>query len=120
MILQFNSDTGTDYAYEAVYSNGSSAPGGAAGSTSLHACGLPGTGGYQGSCDILIPGYTSTTFLKALTSVSSIPISSSVVQTIFYGGSWSASAAAVTKIVLTVNGAYNFAAGTVATLYGMQ
>ncbi len=120
VILQFNSDTGTDYAYEAVYSNGSSAPGGAAGSTSLHACGLPGTGGYQGSCDILIPGYTSTTFLKALTSVSSIPISSSVVQTIFYGGSWSASAAAVTKIVLTVNGAYNFAAGTVATLYGMQ
>ncbi len=125
--VQFNGDTAANYGDVFIYNPGSGAvsAGQSAGAAYGH-LGWLGEGGVAsaGLIEATIPRYADTTFDKvyrATTYASGAPTPAGSKITLNAGGDWN-SKAAITSIHLTAgaSGTATFAAGTVATLFGVD
>jgi hypothetical protein len=125
VFMQVNGDTGAHYAYTALTSNpgGTSSSGSEATANAVIGVvdGASIVGGSVGTCEATIPGYAGTTFDKGATSsgVSNQGSGSLLISLVDIAWMWQSNAA-ITSILLSLNGAGNFVAGSVFTLYGLQ
>ena len=110
--LQFNSDSGSNYSYTYIQSDGSSSTATRASSQTTMQFG--NFTGEQSLSIINIQNYSNTTTYKTASTKTSAP--NTVVQA--FVGLWR-STSAITRIDLTLN-ADNFNTGCVATLYGIK
>lgn len=124
--LTFNGDGGANYASGGLYNSGTgTTPTDYQGGTAQTSCvvgWLAQDGGAQATAMIeaSIPRYTDATFPKAYTAschTSASPTANRLMVDV--GGDWTGQAA-ITRITLSVDNAGTFAAGTVATLYGVE
>ena len=123
--LQFNGDAGSNYLWQQVNGNGSTAGANGNGSsavTSLVPCNIPGAtapSNDSGSCEISVPSYAATTFNKQVYSVAGYrSATGSAGSTAWVGtGSWE-STAAVTSLTATDDGGGNWNAGSTFAIYG--
>lgn len=120
VILRFNNDSGTNYDWQSVIHQGAtSTPASSTSQTQGVAGVVPGTSttGGVGQTEVVIPGYARTTFQKTChASMFYYSAGTTLLRTV--GTLWK-STAAITRVDLIGNGG-NLAAGTVATLYGID
>lgn len=123
MNLRFNSDTGANYATEAIFGQASAA--GATESLAQTSMPMPdfaaasAPANHPGIYNITIPWYTSTAFIKLVHTQSTISFGTATNQftTRSMSGRW-ASTSAITSITLTPS-AGNFITGSSFVLYGI-
>lgn len=120
--IRFNNDGSTNYSYYQMYGqNATPVSAATTGSTGFGVLLTPGTtdtAGRFGSCEALIPNYTSSTANNSISVVGG-----GVQQTNTYTGTWfgyrTTDTNPVTRIQVLVNAAGNFVAGSRFTLYGI-
>jgi hypothetical protein len=129
ILMQFNSDTGADYAAQTVYgvqaltpAAGGFATGtiGGGQSTSLFVGPLDcasAPSNASGVITIEIPNYSGTTFSKKVLA-NSIDTFNSTNMAIEVTGGWWTSTSAITAMSFTVSGGSNFVTGSTFVLYG--
>jgi hypothetical protein len=119
VILQFNSDTGSNYTVHGLNIASSTVTGVVTTSTtSAKMCSVPASTGIAASCMSVIPNYANTTFPKViLSNGSDIDSISSGTNDIYtsLGSGWN-NTAAITSI--SIIGPANFGNGTIVSLYG--
>lgn len=112
MLMQYNSDTGTNYSSTVLSGNGSTTESFRGSGTNDMYCGRIST--TQSVNIIQIQNYSNTTTYKTFISRGN----NSAARVSAFVGLWR-NTAAITTVTLTFNGAGNFASGTTATLYGI-
>ena len=124
LIIRFNGDTASNYDYQRDLGNGTTALATSAAGTNLplvgFVVGANATAGRAGAVSIRIPGYASTAFNKLALgvggSVQGTATSGFLGENSFVN--WR-STAAINQVTLSLQSGGNFAAGTIATLYGL-
>jgi hypothetical protein len=112
--LQFNGDTGSNYSVTFLYGDGSSAVSGRASSqTSISGMGRLST--VESSSIINIQNYSNTTTNKTVIGRGGAANSLTIASV----GLWR-NTAAITSVVLRIEGGGNISAGTTLTLYGIK
>lgn len=122
MILNFNSDTGSNYTTEECFSSAATTTSSATGAASAANVGRVSTTlntGFAGSGSITVPNYSGTTFAKNINAATTAVQSgaNSTLGSNFYA-IWN-SAAAIATIKLALGSANNFVVGSKFTLYGL-
>lgn len=112
-LVQFNSDTGTNYSTTFLYGNGSAAVSGRASSATSTIQGRAGNATF-GTSYIQFQNYSNTTTYKTVLSRGG----SASGLVVAYVGLWR-STAAITSIKLTSESGNNFSNGSMFTLYGI-
>jgi hypothetical protein len=119
--LRFNGDTGTNYFYHRLQSDGATATAGSGGATSdivfSRGAGATAAAGIFGSVVADIHDYTSTTKNKTTRSFTGFDLNGSG-NIYLYSGLW-LNTAAITSITIYPNG-NTIAAGTTYSLYGIK
>jgi hypothetical protein len=121
--LQYNGDTGNNYDYQAIYGNGSSAPGGAvetgvANYSPASIAGASSSANYPSTVHVLIGAYAGTTFYKTANSIAFGADGSPAPQSIASGGGWR-STSAITSIKIFLGSGDAFVNGSQFNLYGL-
>lgn len=123
--MQFNGDTSSDYTSQYLYATGSGTFAGVISpATSIQIGAVMGTSGgtaIPGVVQLMIPGYSSSTFSKYAQTQASFQTNSGVngpgLQ--FFSVLWDQTAA-IASIALFLNSGGNFTVGSQFTLYGLQ
>jgi hypothetical protein len=126
LILQFNSDTGTNYGHQWLYNNSSTTAAGNVGAVETVLYLGQVVDGSAGSTlastvRIEIPNYAGTTFIKQLTAqMNRLPSTSSTtnLQSVASVGFWN-STSAITRIDVKCDSG-NLASGSTVSLYGLS
>jgi hypothetical protein len=118
--LQFNSDTGSNYALHYLYGNGASATAGGSANTTYSYGSVSGNSSYPGVAIMDVLDYTSTTKNKTVRSLGGVDVNGSGGYVWFASGLWKPTTpVAINKITLFINN-YNFNANSHFALYGIK
>jgi hypothetical protein len=121
---QFNGDTGNNYDFQVIYSNGGSAPGGVGGAAIANAAfgsaaAADSTSEYPSIFVINIGGYAQTTLYKSAVTMLYGANGTPAPQTALMGTAWR-STAAIASIEFFLDSGDAFAAGSIFSLYGLS
>lgn len=123
LTMTFNSDTGNNYDWQYIRAHGTTLVGAETLATSnLYVCDMPCAGapaGAAGQATITIAGYAGSTYQKTFTAIGNLKVATTTGNIwIQQQTGWWRNTAAITTVTLALSTG-NFAAGTIATLYGL-
>ena len=110
VVMRFNSDTGSNYDWEASggYASTALATGGRANTTILVAAvpAAAAAANYAGEAEITVPNYAGTTFFKACSSRNFSRRDSTNDEVLIFGGIWKSTSAITSVTLSTDNGSF--------------